>query len=439
MSFEHLKTHSIGLRNQQLEQYAKIMNMLLNNDDDSLKKQANDIQTQITHLSDIIDQCSYKIGDLSKLYDELNIDTTEVEVMPVIKEQETNKAVKRRVPKPYIVASNDYILRSKMFNNTTLTGITLNKEYTKSVTDELLDTSMLVEWFIKVHGISRDLDGKEPRNKTNLKPFLKKVGSLKPDLATYTNMIVKFYETDALLKSGSANIALYSGLYTHVKNNSMVTSQLPVQPKIQVAKPVNVVKPVEPVKIKVVKPVKLITSSIQPDPPQPQPQPKIKVKKPEQVPVIKGDLLKINLGDNDYIVHQTNAVAKKGAGLSKSIFDAYPSSNIYSNSDIDRESMLGKAIIIKPIIAAMGQRTPGGPKSNETKTQRLTWFKSAMSDLVQQIGTNNFMPETLYFPYKIGSGLAKGNWTDYLNEINNLQSMLKINGHETKVIILNNE
>jgi len=61
----------------------------------------------------------------------------------------------------------------------------------------------------------------------------------------------------------------------------------------------------------------------------------------------------------------------------------------------------------------IAQRYPGQPKwSNDTAELRKKWFLACLSDIRNYMHENNL--KSLAFPYKIGCGLAGGDWKTYL-------------------------
>jgi len=128
--------------------------------------------------------------------------------------------------------------------------------------------------------------------------------------------------------------------------------------------------------------------------------------------IIEGDITKVPLGPHDYIGHQCNCKTTRGKGLSKTIFDAYKAADIYADGT---ERRPGRAIVRGHVVNLMGQLYPGPPMaqsrySNDSSAKRQAWFKEALADL-SALGLDI---ATLYLPYKIGCGLARGSWPVYL-------------------------
>jgi O-acetyl-ADP-ribose deacetylase (regulator of RNase III) len=138
-----------------------------------------------------------------------------------------------------------------------------------------------------------------------------------------------------------------------------------------------------------------------------------------------GDILKAR---EDYIVQQCCCTMCKPHGLSEAIAKAFPHGNVYasrtplkSGGNLAREECRGKpgtSVILegKPNIACLfGQYAPGRPGSYpsfgvpDTAAARLSYFGSALEDLATKIPEGS----SLAFPFKIGCGLAGGNWKEY--------------------------
>jgi hypothetical protein len=123
---------------------------------------------------------------------------------------------------------------------------------------------------------------------------------------------------------------------------------------------------------------------------------------------IEGDLLKLELRpDHDLIVHQANCKSTRAAGLALNIFKTYPDTNIYKDKKVTRE--VGKALITEPVVHLFGENDPSNPPSE--LPERPGWFQQALDDLALKLESKKDI--TLYFPYGIGCGLAKGNWKTY--------------------------
>ena len=136
---------------------------------------------------------------------------------------------------------------------------------------------------------------------------------------------------------------------------------------------------------------------------------------------IEGDIL---TADQDYLVQQCCCTAVRGAGLSKAIATSFPDANPYANRrpmkkggntalSEDRATPGTSLILGKRKIACLfAQYAQGKPGANEVPdaaNDRLRYFETALIDLISKIPTSS----SLAIPYKIGCGLAGGNWSDY--------------------------
>lgn len=144
------------------------------------------------------------------------------------------------------------------------------------------------------------------------------------------------------------------------------------------------------------------------------------------VKIIKGDITESNC---KYLAHQCNCNTVKSHGLSKTIADKWPWADVYSkrvsigarNATI-KPSIPGTIELItneddkKTIICLFAQWAPGKcgdyaryyPKTyNDTKENRLAWFKECLAK-IDELNLNE-----IAMPYKIGCGLAGGDWKTY--------------------------
>ncbi len=117
---------------------------------------------------------------------------------------------------------------------------------------------------------------------------------------------------------------------------------------------------------------------------------------------INGDILET---DVQYIAHQCNCVTKNSLGLAKAIFNKYPESNIY-NKNIKR--IPGEIIVKGKVINMLSQYKPGSPSVGDSSDDRIRWFKLCLKEI-----KNIDDIKSVAFPYKIGCGLAKGDWKTY--------------------------
>lgn len=149
----------------------------------------------------------------------------------------------------------------------------------------------------------------------------------------------------------------------------------------------------------------------------------------------------------DFIIQQCNCITVKSLGLTKAISDKYLYANVYSkrrkegnrNLSIksDRDIPGTYKLFTDPsyktptIVALFSQWRPGKVNSSyfnkypepdpyvcETKDQRLKWFRMSLysfGDYVYDLILKNNYPNKIKIsiPFKIGCGLAGGEWSKY--------------------------
>ena len=129
-----------------------------------------------------------------------------------------------------------------------------------------------------------------------------------------------------------------------------------------------------------------------------------------------------------YIVQQCNCVATKAHGLSEQISNKFP----YADSYAKRRSLFGRNWAIDSdqaipgtyeicgdginqrfsinIYAQYGMGKPyayGQNRVNDSNEERKKWFKRCLD------GISSLNAKSIAFPYKIGCGLAGGDWNEY--------------------------
>jgi len=115
--------------------------------------------------------------------------------------------------------------------------------------------------------------------------------------------------------------------------------------------------------------------------------------------------------DAQVIVQQCNCITKTAQGLAKVLAERFPHADFYSQREkpskpgtIEMRGGKGK----KWICAFYSQRKPGGPTEKEHSLARVEWFKMCLARLANTKGL-----KSIAFPYKIGCGLAQGDWDVY--------------------------
>jgi len=117
----------------------------------------------------------------------------------------------------------------------------------------------------------------------------------------------------------------------------------------------------------------------------------------------------------DLIVQQCNCVTKRGLGLSASLEKRFPGCSPYNNR-VSPDTP-GSIYVHGKVVSIFGQYYPGVSKyDSDSPLKRLVWFKSGLehlSRLVRERVLGSGRPQVIAFPYRIGCGLAGGNWVEY--------------------------
>lgn len=143
-------------------------------------------------------------------------------------------------------------------------------------------------------------------------------------------------------------------------------------------------------------------------------------------------MLKIKLGNlvedatEDYLVHQCNTTTSTAKGLAATIFKHHPHANSYQR--IMDKRIPGTIDVYHPMVSAQpgvinlyAQLGPGRPyrnnsryydtcRADDTASNREKWFEKGLEAISN-------IPElkSVAFPWKIGCGLAGGDWDRYMD------------------------
>jgi O-acetyl-ADP-ribose deacetylase (regulator of RNase III) len=155
------------------------------------------------------------------------------------------------------------------------------------------------------------------------------------------------------------------------------------------------------------------------------------------IQIITGSLLNAT---EQYIAHQCNCVSQGAGGIAKVIFAKYPYSNTYANriepNKLGTIDVLGNGQDERLVINMYSQYYPGGcwddmPEDSYEIRQKA--FHACLTKIAK-------LPDlkSIAFPFKIGCGIANGNWEWYLGTLNNFTAYVeKTQG--TKVVIYQRE
>lgn len=149
----------------------------------------------------------------------------------------------------------------------------------------------------------------------------------------------------------------------------------------------------------------------------------------------------ITSSQDDYIIQQCNCLTITAHGLAQTLLDAFPYANVYGRrkrlgsrncATTETRDIPGTFHVFrkseKPaVVALFAQWCPGKLPSRyeypplpsdlekETYKKRLVWFRKSLYALGEHLekyhGDNEHV--SIAIPYKIGCGLAGGNWTEY--------------------------
>lgn len=159
------------------------------------------------------------------------------------------------------------------------------------------------------------------------------------------------------------------------------------------------------------------------------------------IEIIVGDLLE---APEQYIVHQTNCVTTKGGGLAHFLFAKFPHADVYASrtpEDCDVKTLRDKpgSIIVsgngqdeRYVINLMGQLYPGGfwdDMPEDSEEARHKFFYNGLLRIAKLKDV-----KSIAFPWKIGCGIAGGNWEYYYGVLENFATYMK-DTYGTKVVI----
>lgn len=165
----------------------------------------------------------------------------------------------------------------------------------------------------------------------------------------------------------------------------------------------------------------------------------------QMIKVITGDLLEAK---EKYIVHQTNCVTTQGGGLAKFLFKKFPYADIYTTrtkEDCDLATLRDKPGSItvsgngqdeRFIIHLMGQLYPGGfwdDMPEDSEEMRHKFFHRGLNNIARIPNL-----DSIAFPFKIGCGIAGGDWDWYLGELNNFANYVS-RSQKANVVIYQRE
>lgn len=151
------------------------------------------------------------------------------------------------------------------------------------------------------------------------------------------------------------------------------------------------------------------------------------------IEIVTGDLLD---SKEKYIAHQCNCLTENSAGTAKAIFDKWPHANTYVNRIKDENGLttnidtpghitiLGDGKTDRYVINMYAQYYPGRPKFPKSTLDgipaRQNYFHRCLLRVAQ-------IPEleSIAFPWRVGCGLAGGDWEWTLGTIVNFANYIE--------------
>lgn len=146
----------------------------------------------------------------------------------------------------------------------------------------------------------------------------------------------------------------------------------------------------------------------------------------------KKSLLTIKDGDaleatEKYLVHQCNCKTQKAAHMAASMFQRFPYADDYTGRTV---ASVPGTIAIKGsvtqgqrlVVNLFGQYYPGVSRyPNDTYVKRAQWFKSGLLALEKGLEAG----DTIALPFRIGCGAAGGDWSAYLEVLEQWAEKIK--------------
>lgn len=128
----------------------------------------------------------------------------------------------------------------------------------------------------------------------------------------------------------------------------------------------------------------------------------------------RGDLLEC---DADFIAHQCNCVTTRGKELAAAVFKRFPESDIYTERT--EPATPGWNVVRGRVVNMLAQYYPGRARfDKDSSEKRFRWFQECLEGLATALPLKTEKrPLRLAFPWRIGCGLAGGDWVRYLEAL----------------------
>jgi len=160
----------------------------------------------------------------------------------------------------------------------------------------------------------------------------------------------------------------------------------------------------------------------------------------DMIEIITGDLLDAT---EKYIAHQTNCVSIGGAsGIARAIFDKYPHADCYmSHTKTDIPGTIevrGNGVDKRFVINMFAQFYPGGLRYPDSDLDGIKAREKYFHQCLLRVAKITDL-ESIAFPYKVGCGIAGGNWEHFLGTLTNFAKYVKEQQGTRVVIYQRNE
>jgi O-acetyl-ADP-ribose deacetylase (regulator of RNase III) len=147
-----------------------------------------------------------------------------------------------------------------------------------------------------------------------------------------------------------------------------------------------------------------------------------------------GDLV---LAKEKYIAHQCNCITHRAAHLSKTIHNAFPYADVYTNRQFQDDpgtiKINGNGEDKRFVISMFGQLYPGKSKYPNDLLDGIKAREKYFHQCLLKIAKIENL-ESIAFPFKIGCGAAGGDWNYYYGTLINFANFV-IGKYQTKVSI----
>ena len=143
------------------------------------------------------------------------------------------------------------------------------------------------------------------------------------------------------------------------------------------------------------------------------------------IEIITGDLLE---SKEKYIAHQCNCLSKQSAGVAKAIFDMFPHADVYTDRDgpdaFNSIKIMGNGQDQRYVINMFSQYYPGQPKLPLSTKDGVLVREAAFHKCLLKVARIPKL-ESIAFPWRIGCGIAGGDWNHYLGTLTNFSNYVE--------------